>query len=61
MGRVANRKRVQTERHRERWNTGAFRVKDKHSEMEHPETYNGHLSDNLVMEDMECDLAIFCN
>ena len=28
--------------------------------MELPETYEGHLSENFVMEHMEPELAIFC-
>ena len=58
--REVQRERVWSERHRERWNTRAFRVDVKPSEMELPETYEGHLSENLVMEDMEPELAIFC-
>ena len=48
------------ETHTERWNTRAFRVDVKPSETELPETNEGHLSENLVMENMEPELAIFC-
>ena len=61
MLRAVRRERVWSERHTERWNTRAFRVDVKPNEAELPETNEGQLSENLVMENMEPELAIFCN
>ena len=49
------------ERHTESWNTEAFRNNIKPSEMELPENYEHHLTEKVVMDDMEHELGMFCN